>query len=134
MQSCAPVKTTLATIGQLTCIGECYANYPEPPYPTQWVKLKIKSSANHAAYADLTQEGAGTTNGSGDMVAGTEYPLAGTMQIPAQVVFTPVTGEGLSADGHEVFYNLYMGQNVGGVPPGAAGFGRCVFGGSLVVR
>jgi hypothetical protein len=41
-------------------------------------------------------------------------------------VVTPVTGDALSADGHEVSYSLYMGQNVGTTNDGTR-----VFGGSL---
>jgi hypothetical protein len=34
-----------------------------------------------------------------------------------------------SADGHQIFYDLYVGQNVGAVNDGT-----CVFGGSFVVN
>jgi hypothetical protein len=121
---------TLATIGQLTFTGECDFDTGSLG---QQVKLEIKSSADHAAYADLTQQGTGGTFGNGNMGAGTQYVLAATPQTFPTVTFTPVTGEALSADGHEVFYELYMGQNVGGVPPNFGDI-RCVFGGSFVVK
>jgi hypothetical protein len=41
--------------------------------------------------------------------------------------FTPATGELLAPNGQEVFYNIYMGQNLNGQT-------GCVFGGSFVVK
>jgi hypothetical protein len=126
-------STTLATIGQLTFTGMCGANVNAPGGIWQSLELDISSSADHAAYADLTQPNTGTTFGNGNMAAGVQNRLANTGMIGATVVFTPVTGEALSADGHEVFYEVYMGQNVGGLPD-YAHYGQCVFGGSFVVR
>jgi hypothetical protein len=118
---------TLASIGQLRFIGRCYS-FPSPP-PTMAVELKIVSSASHAAYVDMTLANAGTANGNGDMQAGAEYELAYISLYATQKDFTPVTGEALTPDGHQVFYNLYMGQNVG-----AETALKCVFGGSFAVN
>jgi hypothetical protein len=112
------------TIGQLTFSGSCVKN------SQQVLHLEIVSSVDHSAYADLTQTGAGGTFGNGNMAAGQRNLLASasTQNIPS-AIFTPVTGEALSADGHQVFYDLYMGQNVGSVNDGT-----CVFGGSFAVN
>jgi len=113
---------TLAVIGQLTFNGTCF-----DLSGTQGVQLYIGSSVAHAAYADLTQAGAGTTYGNADM--GQFGTLASVVVPDGTKVFTPVTGEALSADGHQVFYDLYMGQNARG-DTGQ----KCVFGGSFVVQ
>jgi hypothetical protein len=126
---CEPVLTTLATIGQFTFIGSCW-KYDSPTVHQQQAVLEIKSSVAHGAYADLTQAGAGTTYGSGDMAADTTNVLADTsVQGLGVAVFTPVTGEALSADGHQVSYDIYMAQSGRGAPAGA-----CAFGGSFIVK
>ncbi len=116
--------TELITIGQLTFGGSCVKN------SSQLMHLEIVSSVDHSAYADLTQTGAGGTFGNGNMAAGQRNLLANvsTQSIPSKI-FTPVTGEALSADGHQVSYDLYMGQNLGLVSDGT-----CVFGGSFAVN
>jgi len=116
--------TALITIGQLTFSGACVKS------SMQVLHLEITSSVDHSAYADLTQAGAGGTFGNGNMAAGQRNLLANvsTQNVPS-AIFTPVTGEALSADGHQVFYDLYMGQNVGSVNDGT-----CVFGGSFAVN
>jgi hypothetical protein len=121
-----PPYHTLAVIGQLTFIGTCYdegAGHPQVVY------LYIRSSVDHAAYADLTQAASGTTWGNADMTAGSTYGLAFANTASGGKVFTPVTGEALSADNHQVFYQLYMAQNARGVTNG-----QCVFGGSFAVK
>lgn len=126
---CDPVVTTLATIGQFTFIGWCWKQ-DNPTVHQQQEVLQIESSVAHGAYADLTQAGAGTTYGSGDMAADAPNVLAETSELNLGVaVFTPVTGEALGADGHQVSYDLYMGQSARGAPAGT-----CVFGGSFIVN
>jgi hypothetical protein len=123
---------TLATVGQLKFIGVCDFEFSPDPPSSQAVGLRIVSSTSHAAYADMTLSNAGTAHGDGDMSAGFAEDLA-YIQL-AQVeegikVFTPVTGEALTADGHEVSYNLYMGQNIGTTTDNS-----CVYGGSFAVK
>jgi hypothetical protein len=117
--------TPLITIGQLTFGGSCVKN------SSQVLHLEIMSSVDHSAYADLTQAGAGGTFGNGNMAAGERNLLASalTQNSTTTKIFTPVTGEALSADGHQVSYDLYMGQNLGLVSDGT-----CVFGGSFAVN
>jgi hypothetical protein len=120
-----PPYVPLAVIGQLTFLANCYDEGLGHP---QDAVLNIRSSVDHGAFADLTQVGAGTTFGSADMGAGSTDQLAHANAPSGTQVFTPVTGEALSADGHQVFYDLYMGQNARGQA------GKCVFGGSFVVK
>jgi hypothetical protein len=116
---------TLIVLGQLTFYGFCYSNGS-----IETVGLAMRSSADHAAYADLTQAAAGGDKyRDPNVLSGFAYTLAAVAgQGSGSAAFAPVTGEALSADGHEVFYNLYMGQNA----RGATG-DKCVFGGSFVV-
>ena len=120
---------TVATIGQLTFFGQCLGGSGGKESES----LNIFTSADHAAYADLTQAGAGTTFGNADMnvsQAGGIYTLADFNNVPdGTPTFTPVTGEAVSADGHEIFYNLYMGVNARGGTGDA-----CIFGGSFIVK
>jgi hypothetical protein len=117
-------EPTLVTIGQLTFSGLCVDTGT-----VQEGRLHITSSVAHAAYADVTLSGGLGVFDDADMLAGLRYILTGTGAISADVhAFAPVTGEALSADGHQVSYNLYMGVNARGQS------GKCVFGGSFVVK
>jgi hypothetical protein len=115
----------LITIGQLTFAAEC--TY-DSDFNEQGAHLDLKSSVAGSAYADLTTSG--TTNSSAAMNAGPQiYPLGGQFAVSGTQTFTPVTGEALSQNGQELFYDLYAGQNVAG----ATGQ-KCTFGGSIVVK
>jgi hypothetical protein len=118
--------TTLATLGQLTFAGDCFDNGT-----TEEVGLWVRTFADHAAYAAVsgnTDGGAASVRISPDTLNIGFYLLGAVVQSSGLRTFVPVTGEALSADGHQVFFNLYGGQNA----RGATG-GKCVFGGSLVV-
>jgi hypothetical protein len=117
--------TGLLTIGQLTFVGEC--TY-DSDFNEEGAHLDIATSVAGSAYADLTISG--STNSSAAMNAGGQvYGLGGQFAISGTQTFTPVTGEALSQNGQELFYDLYAGQNVAG----ATG-NDCTFGGSVVVK
>jgi hypothetical protein len=63
------------------------------------------------------------------MLANVAYSLARQSTFPPSQVFMTVRGEALSADDHQVSFNLYMGQNARG-----ATNSECVFGGSFIVK
>lgn len=124
VQTCTST-TTLVTIGVLTFSGACI--YNPNPMGEQDVSLYLTSSVAGSAFSSM---GLGTTTGQSDMTAGTPAQLAdatsGTFPLSE---FLTVTGMALGADGHQTSFTLYMAQNVLG-----ANDGRCVFGGSLVVK
>lgn len=128
LPACASLScgsTTLITLGQLTFSAECQAI--TSPGQQETVALDLTSSASGSSWASMTS--LNTTNTSDpDMGANSEDQLAeetrGDVTLPDFVV---VDGEALSADGHEISFNLYMGQNAQG-----ASNGSCVFGGSFV--
>jgi hypothetical protein len=115
---------TLAAIGQLTFTAYCYDDGGN-----QWVEMYVRSSVAHAVFADLTQAEAGTSWSKWDTVADNDYPIAFSGVQPTGLrLFTSVTGEAVTADNHQVSFDLYMGQNARGQT------GNCVFGGSFAVR
>jgi hypothetical protein len=117
--------TDLLTISQLTFVGECFY---DSDFNEEIARLDLKTSVAGSAYADLTTSG--NTNSSAAMNAGGQvYPLGGQSAISGTQTFTPVTGEALSQNGQELFYDLYVGENVAG----ATG-NDCTFGGSIVVK
>jgi hypothetical protein len=129
--ACNPAQGTcdssgLITIGQLTFSKKCISN-PNPMGEEDAI-LYVASSAAHSAVVLVTTTGAQASQP--DMSAGTSYLLADAFNA---TVGTPelaaVSGETLSADGHEISFTLYAGQNLRG-----ASDGRCVFGGTLVVQ
>jgi len=116
---------TLITLGQLTFSAECQAI--TSPGVQQNVGLELTSSVDGSSWAAMTS--LNTTNFSDpNMDAGSPDTLAeetlGSVTTPD---FVAVTGDALSADGHEISFDLYMGQNAQG-----AANGSCVFGGSFV--
>jgi hypothetical protein len=122
----------IVTVGQFSFYAICYAS--QQGFGSQG-SLFVGSSADHAAYAALTE--AGLTDPTGDSSPWSNADMAAYPQglyyvanenIGAGVPsFTPVTGELLAANGQEVSFNLYMGQNVRGDT-------GCTFGGSFVVK
>jgi hypothetical protein len=128
--ACNPAQGTcdssgLITIGQLTFSKKCISN-PNPM--GEDAILDVASSAAHSAVVLVTPTGSQASQP--DMSAGTEYLVGdafnGTVGTPELVAFS---GEALTADGHEISFDLYAGQNLRG-----ASDGRCVFGGTFVVQ
>ena len=123
--SLPPPPVIIAVIGQLTFRGACiqFADSNERS------DLEIVSSAAHSAYSDFTQSDFAPTVSEADMDAGTPYVLGRRFLSPGgQPSFSVATGEALSADGHQVSFDLYHGQNVRGQA------GKCIFGGTFVVK
>jgi len=115
----------LITVGQLTVVGDCRW---DTDYNEGIVGIDLKSSVAGSAYADITTSGA--TNSSTDMNAGPQiYPLASAAVPAGNQSFTAATADALSQNGQEFFYDLYLGQNVGGQTGQ-----NCTFGGSIVVK
>jgi hypothetical protein len=116
---------TLATIGNLSFIGECVRN----SNGNDEVDIEIVSAVNHSTYASLTQAAAGPTFGNGDMGAFVPgYFLADTTFPTGTADFNPISGSAVDPSGHEVVFNLYQGMNARNQP------GQCIFGGSFVVK
>jgi len=117
--------TTLVTLGQLTFAGYCVDNGAD-----EEVGLFISTSVDHAAYAAMSGNGgAVSARTNPDELSNGFYDLGDAVQSSGLGAFVPAAGEALSADEHQVFFNLYGAQNA----RGATG-GNCVFGGSLVVN
>jgi hypothetical protein len=119
-----PAPVTIAVVGQLTFRGSCihFADDNERS------DLEIVSSLAHSAYSAFSQSGS-VTYGEPDMNAGQPYFLGTLFLSPGgQPAFKAATGEALSADGHQISFDLYQGQNVRGQT------GKCVFGGTFVVN
>jgi len=119
-------SSSVATIGQLSFTGDCALDTVSG---TQSVELVIQSSANHGAFAVVSQPGVVTfTDGAvADMSANSPYLLARQDASSGAPIFRSATGTARSADGHEYIYNLYMVQNAQG-----ATNGHCLFGGSIM--
>jgi hypothetical protein len=116
--------STLVTLGPLTFEKQCY----DSGAGVQQVGWYLRSSTAHAAYAAVSEKNG--AQDAADMSAGFAYLLAQLVANPAGTpVFTAVRGAALSADGHRVEYDLYVGQNVRGVDSGT-----CVFGGSFILK
>jgi hypothetical protein len=130
VSSCNPAPQTcnpspLITLGQLTFSGLCTAN--PNPMGGQELTLYLTSSAAHSAVADTNTIPQNFR--VADMGAGAAYQLADlTTGMLGVKLFVAVNGDALSADGHEIFFNLYMGQNARATTDNS-----CVFGGSFVV-
>jgi hypothetical protein len=117
----------IADIGQLSFSGECLDTGMD-----QGVRLFMTSSVAHASYADYASGLPAGVTSSADVAANALNWLAsvGSPDVTHGAhVFAFARGEALSADGHHVSYNLYMGQNAQGT-----GGGQCVFGGAFVVN
>jgi hypothetical protein len=115
----------IVSVGQFSFSAFCYAS--QSGLGSQ-VTLLVSPSAAHSAYAGLTNDTDGSARSNPDMAASGLYTIAhvnvgGT----TTQTFTPATGELLAPNGQEVFYNVYMGQNLNGQT-------GCVFGGSFVVK
>ena len=96
---------------------------------TARVEIDLESSASHAAWSDVTGGPfrAGTRVDA-DMPAATPDDLMDSnTNYSGTTIFLYATGAAVSPDGHEVFFNLYMGQNAQGTTGD-----NCVFGGSFV--
>jgi hypothetical protein len=127
----APISL-IVTVGQFSFYAICYAS--QQGFGSQG-SLLVGSSAAHAAYAALTDPSLSDPTGdsspwsNADMAAYPQglYYVAESRVGAGEPSFTPVTGELLAANGQEVFFNLYMGQNVRGDT-------GCTFGGSFVVK
>jgi hypothetical protein len=118
-------SVTLVTLGQLSFVGVCLDNGG-----VESDTLYIVSSADHAAYSDETQSPSSAPQlHNADMLASVFYLLADWEALSGVATFTSAVGEALSADGQQVFYNLYMGQNARELIGQ-----KCVYGGSFVVR
>jgi hypothetical protein len=116
------VSQTLFKIGQLTFIGECYS------LGSEYVRIDLETSADHAAWSDVSTDHGLLPRADADFHAAFPDILADTgYQTPGAVSFNSVTGAAVSADSHEVFFDLYMGQNA----RGATG-NNCVFGGTFM--
>jgi hypothetical protein len=112
---------TLAVIGQLTFEVGCTASVG-----INIGGLFVKSSVAHAAYASLSRgPDAPVQFSDPNLVANTRYQLGGV----GGPGFGTVSGEALSADNHQVSYELYVGQDVGTVTNHS-----CVAGGTFVLK
>jgi hypothetical protein len=118
-------RADLFTVGQLTFSEKCIS---DPSPMEEDAVLYAASSAAHSALVLVTTTGDQAS--VPDMSSGTAYLMGeafnGTVGTPDLATFS---GEALTADGHEISYDLYAGQNLRG-----AGDGSCVFGGSFVVN
>jgi len=115
---------TLATFGQLSFGGYCADNGT-----TQTASVLVYSSVLHAAFVSVT----GGTSGAGveqnlDFNAG--FPVTSFSSVPdgRQTMYTGV-GTAVSANGHQVSFNVYAGQNIMGLTGQ-----KCVFGGTFVAN
>ena len=120
----APQPVTIAVIRQLTVRGSCF-HFADN---NERSDIEIISSVAHSAYSAFSQSGS-ATYGEPDMNAGQPYFLGTLFLSPGgQPAFKVATGDALSADGHQISFDLYQGQNVRGQ------VGKCVFGGTFVVK
>jgi hypothetical protein len=118
-------ETSLITLGQLSFSAACSSI--TNPGQEQDADIELISSAGGGSYAatnSLKQ-----VPSQPNMTANQDYSVAeSALGTVGQPVFVSANGEALSADGHQIFFDLYVGQNTGG-----ASNGSCVFGGSFVV-
>jgi hypothetical protein len=118
-------ETTLITLGQLSFNVDCSSI--TTPGQEEDADIELESSADGASYAVTNSLKQALSQP--DMTAGHDYAVAeSTLGVVGQPVFVSVNGETLSADGDQISFDLYVGQNTGG-----ASDGSCVFGGSFVV-
>jgi hypothetical protein len=106
---------TLFTAGQLSFIGICM-----PAWGQGQSFISLQSSADHAAFT-------GTASSALDLPAGGLQPVIATQGGGGQPDLQLTDGVAVSADGHQVFFTLLIGQHVGG----ATG-NDCVVGGSFI--
>jgi hypothetical protein len=117
-------ETDLITSGQLTFSVDCSSL--TNPSLQQSADIYLTSSANGAAYTATNS--LNQTFSQPNMSSTQSYGLAKSeLGTVGQPVFVSASGKALSADGHQILFDLYLGQNTGG-----ASDGGCVFGGSFV--
>jgi len=113
---------TLTVIGQVTFMLAC-----TDVAGIEIAGLWIQSSVDHAAYGAIS-EGSSTPfqSSNPNMVANTKYGIGGGVQAPS---FSSVTGQARTANGQQVTFELYVGQDVGTTTDHT-----CIGGGTFIVK
>jgi hypothetical protein len=117
--------TPLATFGQLSFVGYCFDSGTQ-----QSAEVVVFASDNHAAFVSVTagNNGVGVEQNL-DFYAGFPVTSSSNYLPDGRQAMYPGVGTVLSANGHQVSFNVYAGQNVMGLTNQ-----KCVFGGTFAAN